>query len=125
MSLKHKPIAPWSIHKLNLSMTLSFLHRITGVFLTFILWCGVLVWCDIISNPVATFGIKFNYKTLWWCGVIFCSWALGYHTANGIKHFFWDRGYGMDVSTLAWSGLATFVTSILLAWCIMYYGIGI
>jgi succinate dehydrogenase / fumarate reductase cytochrome b subunit len=45
--------------------------------------------------------------------------ALFYHLANGIRHLFWDAGYGFDLATAEKSGyfvLAFTAVATLLAW---------
>ena len=49
------------------------------------------------------------------------TWALFYHLCNGVRHLFWDAGFGFELSTVYKSGYATVAASVLLtaaAWTI-------
>ncbi|HNW79819.1 MAG TPA: succinate dehydrogenase, cytochrome b556 subunit, partial [Candidatus Competibacteraceae bacterium] len=42
------------------------------------------------------------------------TWSLFYHMANGIRHLFWDAGYGFEMETATKSGWAVVWSSIIL-----------
>jgi succinate dehydrogenase / fumarate reductase cytochrome b subunit len=42
------------------------------------------------------------------------TWALFYHLANGIRHLFWDAGYGFELDEAAKSGWWVVWSSIIL-----------
>lgn len=42
------------------------------------------------------------------------TWALLYHMANGIRHLFWDAGYGFELEDATKSGWAVVWSSIIL-----------
>ena len=42
------------------------------------------------------------------------TWSLLYHMANGIRHLFWDAGYGFELENAAKSGWAVVWSSIIL-----------
>jgi succinate dehydrogenase / fumarate reductase cytochrome b subunit len=42
------------------------------------------------------------------------TWALFYHLCNGIRHLFWDAGYGFDLETTYKSGKAVIGASVIL-----------
>ena len=51
------------------------------------------------------------------------SWALFYHLCNGIRHLFWDAGYGFEIPSMHRSGWAVIVVSAALtvgAWLAGY-----
>ncbi len=43
-------------------------------------------------------------------------WALAlfYHLCNGIRHLFWDAGFGFDLRTVYLSGWSVVIISVLL-----------
>jgi succinate dehydrogenase / fumarate reductase cytochrome b subunit len=44
-----------------------------------------------------------------WLGLLVLfglTWSLCYHFLNGIRHLFWDMGYGFDLETVERGGLA-------------------
>ena len=42
------------------------------------------------------------------------SFALFFHLCNGIRHLFWDAGYGFEMKTVDASGLAALVATAIL-----------
>jgi len=79
------------------SNTLSILHRITGVFLAIgaIALVGWLV--SVVVGPEAYARVNGFFAgpigALLIFGWTFCFF---YHLANGVRHLFWDAGYGFD-----------------------------
>jgi succinate dehydrogenase / fumarate reductase cytochrome b subunit len=39
---------------------------------------------------------------------------LFFHLLNGIRHLFWDAGYGFEIKTMNRSGILVVITSLLL-----------
>lgn len=50
------------------------------------------------------------------------SLALFFHLCNGIRHLFWDAGYGFNLKTVDASGKAVIITTVLLT--LITWGIG-
>ena len=51
------------------------------------------------------------------------TFALFYHLSNGIRHLFWDAGYGYDLKHAYISGVAVIISSLSLTsitWLIVY-----
>ena len=48
-----------------------------------------------------------------------------YHLCNGVRHLFWDAGYGFELSTVYKSGYATVGASVLLTAAAWIIGISI
>ena len=42
------------------------------------------------------------------------TWALAYHLLNGIRHLFWDMGYGYELETVDKTGWAVVIGSAVL-----------
>ena len=58
-----------------------------------------------------------------WLGLLIMfsfTFALNYHFCNGVRHLFWDAGYGYEISTVYKSGLAVVIIS-LLSTCLIWY----
>ena len=54
------------------------------------------------------------------------TFGLFYHLSNGIRHLFWDAGYGYDLKDAYISGFAVIFSSIsltLISWLIVYFKI--
>ena len=45
-----------------------------------------------------------------------------YHLANGIRHLFWDAGFGLEISTTYISGYITVVASVTLTLVTLFLG---
>ena len=123
MSTHDRPLSPHlQVYRPQLTSALSIFHRITGVFLA--LGTIVLVWWLVAA---ATGPDYFPLVQDWigsWLGyLLLFGWsaALFYHLANGIRHLFWDAGYGFELETVYRSGWAVLIaTAVLtiLAWIV-------
>jgi succinate dehydrogenase / fumarate reductase, cytochrome b subunit len=112
----NRPLSPHlQIYKPEFTSVLSIAHRLTGVALA----AGtlLLVWWLLAAaiGPDAYGTVQACMRS--WLGrlVLFgWTWALFYHLANGIRHLFWDAGYGFELSTAERSGWAVMAASIVL-----------
>ena len=119
---KERPISPHlQVYKPQITSVLSIFHRITGVALTFGLIL-LVAWIFTLS-----LGEKyFEYFSIFiksWFGLLILfgfTLALNYHFCNGIRHLFWDAGYGYEIETVYKSGLAVLVVSCSLTILIWY-----
>ncbi|MBM3643254.1 MAG: succinate dehydrogenase, cytochrome b556 subunit [Alphaproteobacteria bacterium] len=127
MSAAHRPVnRPLSphlqIYKPQLTSVLSILHRATGIALS----VGVLylvAWVVFASASASTYASfqGFNASILGRIclgGWLFC---LYYHLANGIRHLFWDAGYGFDLKDAYRSGWLVVAVSLIataLSWVV-------
>ena len=111
-----RPLSPHlQIYKPQLTSILSILHRGTGIFLSL----GALLltcWLTGLATSEEVFNNLQQYTTAWYGKVLLIAFvfSLYYHLANGIRHLFWDAGFGLDISTTYKSGYATIVVTIIL-----------
>ncbi len=110
-----KPLSPHlQIYRLPLTAVLSILHRITGVFLA---WGLVVLTIWLVSAAVdRDFYERITVIFSGWAGqvLLLCSIsALYLHLANGIRHLFWDAGYGFELKTVDWSAVLAIVFTLL------------
>jgi succinate dehydrogenase / fumarate reductase cytochrome b subunit len=101
-----RPLSPHlQVYRWQIAMTLSILHRGTGLALS--LGLPVLVYwlLSLASGPAAYAGAQVWLGSVWlklcYAGWAFCFF---YHLANGIRHLAWDLGYGFERSQIARSG---------------------
>ena len=91
------------------------MHRLTGVAMLFGL---LLIICWFLAAAFnETVFLFIDYFLQSWMGIfiIFGSlWAFWFHFLNGIRHLFWDAGYGFNLETVARSGWTVVIGSILL-----------
>ena len=116
MSENKRPLSPHlQVYRLPLSALLSILHRATGVFLS--LGSLLLVWWLV---SVAQGEDEFQYASEVLSSVIgqlvllAWSFALFFHLSNGIRHLFWDAGYGFELKTVVRSSIAVIVSAVTL-----------
>jgi succinate dehydrogenase / fumarate reductase, cytochrome b subunit len=102
MSNSKHPTSPHlQIYRLPLTALLSIIHRITGVILA--VGSVMLVWvlaaaaynADYYSAMIPHFGEWYGQVFL--AGLVF---SLYLHFCNGVRHLFWDVGYGFDLETV-------------------------
>ena len=101
-----RPLSPHlQVYQLQLTSLLSFLHRLTGIALgagiiPAVIWLGALA-----EGPEAYHAIKAWHSSF--LGItLLLGWAFSYyfHLANGIRHLFWDAGWGYELKTVYRSG---------------------
>jgi succinate dehydrogenase / fumarate reductase cytochrome b subunit len=126
MSTKTKrPLSPHlQIYKPMLTMTMSIVHRLTGVALFF---ATVLLawWLIAAAAGPAYFDFVEGILTSFIGRLVLfgCTWALIHHTLGGLKHLLWDTGRGFDLHMIEKFAKASIIASIVLTfavWAIAY-----
>ncbi len=105
-------------------MTLSILHRVTGVGLGFgtLLMAYWLIAAAAGPDWFAT-AQTFVGSILGRLILLGFTASLMFHFCNGIRHLFWDAGKGFELSTARASGISVFLGTIILTvatWAIAY-----
>ncbi len=125
MAPKDRPLSPHlQVYRLPLAAILSITHRITGVGLGL----GALllvVWLVAAAAGPDAFG-PVSWFLGSWLGLLILfgfAWALLYHLANGIRHLFWDAGYGYDKDDAHRTGIAVLALSVALT--VVVFGAGL
>ena len=125
MANVERPLSPHlQIYRWPITMVLSILHRVTGVGLG--LGTLLLAWWlaaaaagpDYYTTAQSVLGSWFGRLILFGF-----TWSLFLHLCNGIRHLFWDMGYGYEVKLANRTGWMTLIASLvltLLAWIIAY-----
>jgi len=126
MANLERPLSPHlQIYKWPLAMAISILHRITGVALAVGAMLMVAIFVAVAADPECyewLHGYLANkigktFLFLW-------TFALFLHLFNGIRHLFWDAGYGFEKSTTTKSGVWVIIASFILTfavWGAAYY----
>ena len=125
MSTGSRPLSPHlQVYRPELTSVLSILHRIAGVALAVgtlaLLWWlisaaagpGPFAAAEAVIGSGAGRALLFGWTL-----------ALFYHLCNGIRHLFWDAGYGYDLDTAARSGWAVMFATLVLT--VIAWGIGL
>ncbi len=118
-----RPLSPHlQIYKPQFTSVLSITHRLTGIALA-VGTVLLAVWIVVVATTgESSIYADFNgFLGSWFGRLLLLGWsiALFYHLLNGIRHLFWDAGYGFDLATAEKSGYAVlFGTACLtvLAW---------
>lgn len=100
MSNNGRPLSPHlSIYRWPITMTLSILHRLTGVGLS----VGLVVWAAWLFGAAS--GVESYTGFIAMLGtvvgkVLLVGWSFAFffHLSNGIRHLVWDVGYGFEIS---------------------------
>ncbi len=116
-----KPLSPHlSVYRWPITMTLSILHRMTGVALSvglvaFVVWLESIAfgggayemvagWMDTLIGQLLLLGFSFGFF---------------FHLANGVRHLFWDVGLGFEqrhANASAWFVLVATVLMTAVYW---------
>ncbi|MEN8237152.1 MAG: succinate dehydrogenase, cytochrome b556 subunit [Pseudomonadota bacterium] len=123
--MSHKrPLSPHlQIYKPQLTSVLSIMHRLTGVFLSagavvFALWILSLAQGPEYFKCMQWFTYHFIGRTF----LLAWTFAFFYHLCNGIRHLFWDAGYGYELPQVYKSGWAVVLSSFALTFATWSFG---
>ena len=99
MSKSDRPLSPHiSIYRWPITMTLSILHRVTGVAMSlgFVVLVAWLFGAASGEQSYATFVAAMG-STIGGLMLIGWSFAFFFHLSNGVRHLFWDTGRGFEM----------------------------
>ena len=115
-----RPMSPnWQIYRWPVSMGISILHRVTG----FGLALGTLIlawWLVAAALGPEAYG-TFQAVAYHWFGRLILfgfTLALVFHMLNGVRHLFWDAGFGFALPTAFRTGIAVYGLTIVITWII-------
>ena len=116
MAVGNRPLSPHlQVYRPQLTSMLSILHRITGV----ALGVGTLLlvyWLAAAAGGPESYAAAQGFIGSFFGQLLLFGWtvALFYHLANGIRHLFWDAGYGFELPTVQRSGQAVLAATAVL-----------
>ena len=122
---KARPLSPHlQIYRPMLSMTMSILHRITGVALALGM-LGMVWWLSAAATSDSYFASVQGFFYHWFGRLVLfgMSWALLHHMLGGFRHFIWDTGHGFGLKNVEWMVRINLIGSALLTvliWVIAY-----
>lgn len=109
-----RPISPHlGIYKWQLTMTLSIVHRATGIALAVgtILLCALLL--SLAAGPESYATVKSFCGSGFGLFLLFgWTWSLCFHLCNGIRHLAWDTGWGFEIPRAYATGWTVVVLSL-------------
>ena len=126
MATRERPLSPHlQVYRWQITMTMSILHRVTGVILTF--GAFALAWwllavamggesyaraAACLASPLGKF-VLFGF-----------SLALVYHLLNGLRHLLWDAGWGFEIPEVYRTGWTVLVLTVVLTAAIWFVALG-
>lgn len=116
MEPTHRPLSPHlQVYRPQLTSVLSISHRAAGIALAI----GTLLlvyWLLAAAAGPAAFAGAQAFIGSWFGLLILFGWsvALFFHLANGIRHLFWDAGFGFELKTAYGSGYAVLAATVIL-----------
>ena len=124
MSNSGRPLSPHlSIYRWPITMTLSILHRATGVAMS----VGLIVLASWLVSAISGPAAYERFTTLMSAPLgqlllIGWSFAFFYHLGNGIRHLVWDTGRGLgkqQATTSAWVVILSAIIVTALFWLVL------
>jgi succinate dehydrogenase / fumarate reductase cytochrome b subunit len=118
-----RPMSPHlGIYRWQLTMTLSIVHRATGIALAVgtILVCALLIG---LAGGPESFGAVRGFCTSP-VGIILLigwTWSLFFHLCNGIRHLMWDIGWGFEIPRAYATGWTVVALSLVLTIATWFY----
>ena len=119
----NRPLSPHlQVYRWQLTSVLSILHRATGIALS----VGALylaVWVMYAAGSSRGYAVfqEFNGSILG--RILLGGWLFSafYHLCNGIRHLFWDAGYGFELKDAyrsGWIVVAVSLIATVLSWIV-------
>ena len=122
MPVRDRPLSPHlQVYRWQIGNTLSILHRVTGIGLAL----GIVALCYWLS---ALAGGEGSYDEALHrfanpVGQIFLmgwTFAFLYHLLNGVRHLFWDGGYGFERTARHTSGWVAVLGALIGTVCVCW-----
>ena len=126
MATRERPLSPHlQVYRWQITMTMSILHRTTGVILT--VGAFALAWWllalaaggDAYANAAACLSSPLGMFALF----VF-TLSLVYHLLNGIRHLAWDAGLGFEIPEFYTSGWTVAVLTVVFTLAIWFVVLG-
>ena len=120
---RERPLSPHlQIYRPEINMVMSVFHRITGTGLYF--GSLLLAWWLFAAATGPDYFAFVNGLFATWPGMIILvgfSWALIHHMLGGLRHFIWDTGSNLDITSVDVLSWATIILSLLLTAALWFY----
>ena len=120
MPIRARPTSPHlGVYRWQIGNSLSILHRLTGIALAFAL-LALCYWLVSLAGGEQSYvaaekvfaGPAGRFALVGW------TFAFMYHLLNGMRHLFWDAGYGFERTPRHMSGWFAVLGSVAATACI-------
>ena len=109
-----RPLSPHlQVYRWQTTNLLSILHRMTGVLLS--LGAVVLtIWLVALASGPEAYASTMSWLGAGWFKLPLLGFAFAFffHLGNGIRHLFWDMGYGFELPQIRASGMAVVIVAV-------------
>nr|YP_009317216.1 succinate dehydrogenase subunit 3 [Palpitomonas bilix]YP_009317269.1 succinate dehydrogenase subunit 3 [Palpitomonas bilix]BAV82384.1 succinate dehydrogenase subunit 3 [Palpitomonas bilix]BAV82437.1 succinate dehydrogenase subunit 3 [Palpitomonas bilix] len=126
---KNRPLSPHlTIYKPQLTSMLSIFHRVSGVLLALVLLFGSFF--IYILNIFSSYFFVYNFLTF--LNIDFINFLIvslfvffvllfHYHFLNGLRHWYWDFGFGFNLKSVYFTGSLVILGSIVLSLVVLNF----
>jgi succinate dehydrogenase / fumarate reductase cytochrome b subunit len=128
MAQPERPLSPFLQYRWQYTNTLSILHRITGILLSLCFFLLVYWLAAAAAGPVAYSAalavLGSPLLKLMLAGGLF---SFCFHLLNGLRHLFWDAGYGFELPLARKTGWAAAIGAVVLTvvlWAVLATAVG-
>ncbi len=114
--MANRPLSPHlQIYRPQITSGVSIFNRITGVGLAFAM-LGMVYWIGAAAYGPETYARAQEVLGSWFGRLCLFGFSvcLFYHLSNGIRHLFWDIGWGFEIAQVNASGIAVLVATVVL-----------
>ena len=113
--MNQRPLSPFLVYRFMYTMVLSFMHRITGVFMSvgaLLLTYGLVA----LAGDVSSFERARSFFRHWTLQLVMLTLTISffYHLSNGIRHLAWDLGWGYEKAKARRSAWMVAVSTVVL-----------
>ena len=108
------PLSPHlQIYKWQISSLLSITHRISGV-INLLALILIFSWITFLSFGESNYDLFLSTTNSFFGKFILIgfTWSMSFHLLSGIRHLFWDFGYGYEIKTANISGIIVIIFSL-------------
>ena len=114
MTDNKNPLSPHlQIYRWHISSLLSITHRISGV-INFLALILIFFWITFLSFGESNYDLFLSTINSFFGKFILIgfTWSMSFHLLSGIRHLFWDLGYGYEIKTANISGIIVIIFSL-------------
>ena len=116
MTDNQNPLSPHlQIYRWHISSLLSITHRISGV-INLLALTLIFFWLLTFSFGENNYELFLSIINSFFGKFILIgfTWSMSFHFLSGIRHLFWDLGYGIEIKTANISGIIDIISSLVL-----------
>jgi succinate dehydrogenase / fumarate reductase cytochrome b subunit len=120
MPVRARPLSPHlQVYRWQIGNTLSILHRLTGIALAFGL-LALTYWLVSLASGIDAYAAAARVfaSPVGLSALIGWTFAFFYHLLNGVRHLFWDVGWGFERTQRHVSGWLAVVGAVVATLCL-------